>query len=219
MVHPRVCGEQLELCNCKITSGGSSPRVRGTVTGLHAVILRSRFIPACAGNSLGYACLSVAHAVHPRVCGEQGSWLQGRGIKPGSSPRVRGTVHLCRQYGPIKRFIPACAGNRFSIVLNVVSTAVHPRVCGEQVPGPLESRPHAGSSPRVRGTARARCRPPRPRRFIPACAGNSGDRYLVPRGTAVHPRVCGEQTVLASLASPSAGSSPRVRGTGCRSPI
>ena len=30
-VHPRVCGEQCALSSSRVASGGSSPRVRGTV--------------------------------------------------------------------------------------------------------------------------------------------------------------------------------------------
>ena len=51
------------------------------------------------------------------------------------------------------------------------------------------------------------------RRFIPACAGNSWLRLAFLRLLAVHPRVCGEQSVAQGCQIVRAGSSPRVRGT------
>ena len=50
-------------------------------------------------------------------------------------------------------------------------------------------------------------------RFIPACAGNSVMDALKSGLTAVHPRVCGEQTGNSGKRLTRGGSSPRVRGT------
>ena len=112
------------------------------------------------------------------------------------------------------RFIPACAGNRCILGIPLVISPVHPRVCGEQQkPQPMLTA-ISGSSPRVRGTddkipnRNPLCR------FIPACAGNRlprGGGALLPP---VHPRVCGEQTILFYRSRGFSGSSPRVRGTG-----
>ena len=70
-----------------------------------------------------------------------------------------------------------------------------------------------GSPPRVRGTARHGRGSKSSGRITPACAGNS-----LPVGKAVfgigdHPRVCGEQSILAIAHPPHPGSPPRVRGT------
>ena len=51
-VHPRVCGEQLDGLQNAARILGSSPRVRGTVIGRLKNHGHSRFIPACAGNSI-----------------------------------------------------------------------------------------------------------------------------------------------------------------------
>ena len=121
------------------------------------------------------------------------NWLIGN---DGSSPRVRGTVdHRGVKYG-YDRFIPACAGNSLSTTGPRVPTPVHPRVCGEQ----------GGVLPRVRGMfrrekglARAGNGPPACTgdvRFIPACAGNSSISARSRAISAVHPHVCGEQTLL-----------------------
>ena len=70
-VHPRVCGEQVPPWALKHRSIGSSPRVRGTGRISPISTRRSRFIPACAGNSAFEAPPLLPHTVHPRVCGEQ----------------------------------------------------------------------------------------------------------------------------------------------------
>ena len=66
-------------------------------------------------------------------------------------------------------------------------------VCGEQSVRVIENPCRCGSSPRVRGTGRAR----------PAASARPG----------VHPRVCGEQAWSSRRSFSVAGSSPRVRGT------
>ena len=51
-VHPRVCGEQWRLALEELHDYGSSPRVRGTGKIEQPERTQTRFIPACAGNSL-----------------------------------------------------------------------------------------------------------------------------------------------------------------------
>ena len=171
-VHPRVCGEQGGGACPSVADGGSSPRVRGTgVPGRqrHGV---DRFIPACAGNSNQRDVTRSIQAVHPRVCGEQWIWQGLSENTLGSSPRVRGTDQLFRFRSVRRRFIPACAGNRYGLHQHTIQATVHPRVCGEQSqPFAPIGRPD-GSSPRVRGTDRSRRDTVRLVRFIPACAGN-----------------------------------------------
>ena len=53
-VHPRVCGEQHGSTSGPGGVAGSSPRVRGTDGNERPADWRTRFIPACAGNSLSY---------------------------------------------------------------------------------------------------------------------------------------------------------------------
>ena len=151
-VHPRVCGE-LDGSNQSVqVLGGSSPRVRGTLRGVRAFGSASRFIPACAGNSLTPSCGRRATAVHPRVCGELDVLLVSEQGEVGSSPRVRGTrrnrrVTVVPRIGSSPRvrgtrwrrgvvvhdlrFIPACAGNSPPTWRAATRSTVHPRVCGE----------------------------------------------------------------------------------------
>ena len=196
---------------------GSSPRVRGTDFGSGPNVEPGRFIPACAGNRPFSSAVWRFWAVHPRVCGEQQPSRWRRNRIGGSSPRVRGTGFIAYGVGNKYRFIPACAGNRQFHDFHTSLPTVHPRVCGEQFSLSSFTGIFVGSSPRVRGTVFRRQIWRLVRRFIPACAGNSS-QYYVPRGcSAVHPRVCGEQSAPRPSRRLPDGSSPRVRGTGISS--
>ena len=151
--------------------------------------------------------------VHPRVCGEQFSDDQFEDPEFGSSPRVRGTDFVCRDHSPDRRFIPACAGNRYAFIRkpcawtvhprvcgeqgpvreDVIANPVHPRVCGEQIALLAQDHLVVGSSPRVRGTEFPFFYFATMERFIPACAGNRWMRPAKRQLPTVHPRVCGEQ--------------------------
>ena len=58
-VHPRACGEQIDQRCRAMVSGGSSPRLRGTVHHVTRFLPSSRFIPAPAGNRLVFMSLMV----------------------------------------------------------------------------------------------------------------------------------------------------------------
>ena len=193
-VHPRVCGEQSADTTYPILKSGSSPRVRGTERIFSCHTHCQRFIPACAGNSLQSIPARLHQTVHPRVCGEQAIRTAPRNPDAGSSPRVRGTVFTADFVFKVKRFIPACAGNRPGAGHLIAAEPVHPRVCGEQFVSDVRRDLLPGSSPRVRGTAHCQDHATVKMRFIPACAGNR--RYFLPLNDLLR------------------GSSPRVRGTG-----
>ena len=69
-VHPRVCGEHVALVKAIFKLDGSSPRLRGTLTGGAGFIGSHRFIPASAGNTDYLKSIRLRSPVHPRVCGE-----------------------------------------------------------------------------------------------------------------------------------------------------
>ena len=172
-----------------------------------------------------------------RVCEEHKLLPQNLEQFADSSPHVRGTHLRLKPLLDSIRFIPACAGNTFSIRPAVEYSPVHPRVCGEHRAGCCDYECHAGSSPRVRGTPRPPARPSTPRPVHPRVCGEHFGQLLpnVPlagssprvRGTprrnttlrtfaTVHPRVCGEHWRAAKAGEFKPGSSPRVRGTRCR---
>ena len=215
-VHPRVCGEQRAPRLHDQALVGSSPRVRGTAVLPGSLPPALRFIPACAGNSWRRPPPTCPSPVHPRVCGEQRLRHPARISNCGSSPRVRGTATPPSRNPCCRRFIPACAGNSSGLPLLGGTVTVHPRVCGEQIVGKQKAGCTVGSSPRVRGTVLEKLVLVLGERFIPACAGNRASALRAWASAAVHPRVCGEQSSTARTLRFTAGSSPRVRGTGLR---
>ncbi len=231
--HPRVCGEHPHKAIADSGFPGSSPRVRGTPAALLGsdqhrgssprvrgtqnieIIdnLADGIIPACAGNTGGWQLLVGRHGDHPRVCGEHPRSSSLTMPPAGSSPRVRGTLHVHDVRGGLRGIIPACAGNTTGSFPPAWCRWDHPRVCGEHVftiPGHI---PAWGSSPRVRGTPRMTVRGLGAVGIIPACAGNTLNLRHSALFKRDHPRVCGEHVRIRNLYDPPAGSSPRVRGT------
>ena len=111
------------------------------------------------------------------------------------------------------RFIPARAGNSCYRRRCHPRTSVHPRAGGELRCLSRRRVMVFGSSPRGRGTPRRRNGTTRPRRFIPARAGNSTAGMLDAQQLTVHPRAGGELFGTVDHNPLSIGSSPRGRGT------
>ena len=219
---------------CAVSSpAGSSPHVRGT----RALGERSagalRFIPARAGNTELSPELDCRLEVHPRTCGEHST---GGGEHPrvvGSSPHVRGTPfavvrrdHRGRFIPHVRgtllrpqrgsaavRFIPARAGNTSGARPTTTRGPVHPRTCGEPIQAHVEDLHAYGSSPHVRGTLHQHGPRAAPIRFIPARAGNTPTWCVRRWAPSVHPRTCGEHSLVMQDSLDQYGSSPHVRGT------
>ena len=194
-VHPRACGERSGRHRFSSSVSGSSPRMRGTAQVQGPVVPQLRFIPAHAGNGMDGV----------RVPFESS----------GSSPRMRGTALRSALNGRFFPVHPRACGERSQTSARLhLAVRFIPAHAGNGVKAFVESLPDAGSSPRMRGTGvldsvtpdRPSVHPracgerhcPRHRRdsrvrFIPAHAGNGGDRK----------DYC--------LIKP--GSSPRMRGT------
>ena len=198
-VHPRPRGEHLKSDTRHIAHRGSSPPARGTpgVCRVDRVLLR--FIPARAGNTVGWRISATSASVHPRPRGEH----DGTGPVPyawiGSSPPARGTQRSDRARRPRSRFIPARAGNTRRRAKSFAIGSVHPRPRGEHVWPRSVTWVVAGSSPPARGTLLhpGRWRPQR--RFIPARAGNTPSPRLQRRRCTVHPRPRGEHRLRQSV--------------------
>ena len=149
---------------------------------------------------------------HPRVCGENDSWVFCILEMMGSSPRVRGKQAEKLTHLQKRRLIPACAGKTSSEPSSQLCVWAHPRVCGENTDTKVRAIVGDGSSPRVRGKLPAYDQAQITSGLIPACAGKtSRHREVFPHRRA-HPRVCGENLPLHRPASRQQGSSPRVRG-------
>ena len=109
--HPRACGERDYLMLESHSSPGSSPRVRGTPRASSISPIRTRIIPARAGNAPPAPAARGRPPDHPRACGERASSFLFGDAVAGSSPRVRGTLWLLVSQCFPYRIIPARAGN------------------------------------------------------------------------------------------------------------
>ena len=107
------------------------PRVRGTRAARHRRRDNGGIIPACAGNTCSSIGAAITPRDHPRVCGEHHPLIRPSVTCPGSSPRVRGTPEMFAKSEDNQGIIPACAGNTYALLENVISRRDHPRVCGE----------------------------------------------------------------------------------------
>ena len=154
--HPRVCGEHGWWANESCVVQGSSPRVRGTRTSSRIYGRVRGIIPACAGNTEGLNVHLHLRRDHPRVCGEHNGKIPSGAGMLGSSPRARGTQARLGRGDGVDGIIPACAGNTEGLNVHLHLRRDHPRVCGEHATSMSSVNGAVGSSPRVRGTQRAR---------------------------------------------------------------
>ena len=204
-------GEHSAVTRCLRSSGGSSPRGRGTLQPHLDHVSPVRFIPAWAGNTQPTGSAAHARPVHPRVGGEHDAIPAGGREVRGSSPRGRGTRYVLAEMITEERFIPAWAGNTVPRVPGASRGAVHPRVGGEHDLKAIGAEAANGSSPRGRGTRGTGHPASRSRRFIPAWAGNTRSAGRRAAAATVHPRVGGEHEIFWFAAQMNRGSSPRGR--------
>ena len=201
------------LLAVRILGQGSSPRLRGTLTGdlfLHTV---QGIIPALAGNTGSTTTTVPPNVDHPRACGEHSLSRNSPISAQGSSPRLRGTPGAVRPACIRRGIIPALAGNTVDGVLRLGTAGDHPRACWEHCDRQRVAARDAGSSPRLRGTRASHEHQRFRRGIIPALAGNTrcGRRSRTPSWD--HPCACGEHSGDNTNRIELIGSSPRLRGT------
>ena len=109
-VHPRACGENIDMRILELLARGSSPRMRGKLAEGGDEHVEGRFIPAHAGKTPSVLPRPYRLPVHPRACGENHRRSARNGIAGGSSPRMRGKRSTTSCSTPSRRFIPAHAG-------------------------------------------------------------------------------------------------------------
>ena len=212
-VHPRRRGEHsLELyMTCRDI--GSSPQARGTPFERVTDLLRTRFIPAGAGNTSRNSVVQSSETVHPRRRGEHWRSARRRSAPLGSSPQARGTLPVSHTSRLFVRFIPAGAGNTRPSQCQCRRRPVHPRRRGEHRDDFTASACVAGSSPQARGTHGREAVGTPVQRFIPAGAGNTVMSTRTMHKNSVHPRRRGEHMIPQIENSRELGSSPQARGT------
>ena len=160
-------------------STGSSPRVRGKRLRLDRLTLRTRIIPARAGQTTRCIIGWTSPTDHPRACGAN---------EDGHLRAIQW-----------KRIIPARAGQTLSSSLSTGRRTDHPRACGAN---PLHLAPCDGldgSSPRVRGKLDLVATLTRADRIIPARAGQTDTVRTIIYVVADHPRACGANPLLRHL--------------------
>ena len=146
------------------------------------------------------------------MCGENRTAPMSVSLVRGPSPRVRGKRLVALPLVWPVRTIPACAGKTSVNGLVMSSMGDHPRVCGENADWRGRRTFARGPSPRVRGKLT------HPQGFscnggtIPACAGKTVRLLPRRRRHRDHPRVCGENNMMARSVMAHVGPSPRVRG-------
>ena len=174
--------------------------------------MRSRIIPAHAGQTQSHQRNGKEDADHPRACGANHVPQQDARQPRGSSPRMRGKPHCfrCRPYSP--RIIPAHAGQTRQTLHIECGLEEHPRACGANAWSPVYGRQDAGSSPRMRGKLHQVQRATHADRIIPAHAGQTRARSRRPYPPTDHPRACGANARRRDCRRAIYGSSPRMRG-------
>ena len=191
---------------------GLSPRVRGNPSGPLPPNLRTRSIPACAGEPSGLPSRVPRIGVYPRVCGGTAPGGPSMARQRGLSPRVRGNRGRLPARQTSTRSIPACAGEPWAGPERFRAWEVYPRVCGGTLFLLTKSGAPTGLSPRVRGNLNPGMLNERAPRSIPACAGEPGRPGGSVSPRTVYPRVCGGTWRLAQTRAGACGLSPRVRG-------
>ena len=231
-VHPRTCGGNVVAGGRDTTGQGPSPHVRGKLSVRTSVPTSSGSIPARAGETRNTTKSEASSRIHPRTCGETGYGVSTGVAFFGPSPHVRGKHTRLRRQGAVAGSIPARAGETRSCRPRFVGEPVHPRTCGgngcversiaralgpsPHVRGNRESHPHdyepSGPSPHVRGKRGGGPERLSGRGSIPARAGETPPRALLPRPLRVHPRTCGGNDCAALVGIANWGPSPHVRG-------
>ena len=171
--HPRGCGEKMLSEEVRNGGRGSSPRVRGKDKDAGCDGECFGIIPAGAGKRSPLFSAANLPWDHPRGCGEKYTSSGAMTLQEGSSPRVRGKVHLIRRDDPPRGIIPAGAGKSEGDGDVAAGLGDHPRGCGEKPATTSFAVAARGSSPRVRGKVPLVMRRDFSQGIIPAGAGKS----------------------------------------------
>ena len=218
-VYPRACGGTFFGSPASLQLIGLSPRVRGNPKSLQRLPAGPGSIPARAGEPGGAVVSRAASPVYPRACGGTRAGTMRFPVRRGLSPRVRGNPQWQPPARPARRSIPARAGEPSGRWKTGFQPTVYPRACGGTVMVLLQAGLLFGLSPRVRGNPAHRPDTERPRRSIPARAGEPMTGVWPAWTTWVYPRACGGTGGQAHVVSEAEGLSPRVRGNPFRASV
>ena len=211
--HPRACGAHAATWVDNILGAGSSPRMRGSPVTAGEVVVCIGIIPAHAGLTTTTMTATRSSRDHPRACGAHELACTLTYCLPGSSPRMRGSPSPTYS-SPGKRWIiPAHAGLTGGYSSCSHAYGDHPRACGAHANTATSFSPGLGSSPRMRGSRRAKRRQRSGAGIIPAHAGLTAARNRRGPQDWDHPRACGAHPRHHQGFCREQGSSPRMRGS------
>ena len=211
-VYPRACGGTVGVHRPHPEVVGLSPRLRGNRPLASNASVKSRSIPAPAGEPLAFTARTQKSWVYPRACGGTAS----RGVlavyAKGLSPRLRGN-HLDRgSVVEIAGSIPAPAGEPSERRGAAGRRRVYPRACGGTTLTRSTASPMMGLSPRLRGNQCQLHHLKGRIRSIPAPAGEPQLSAIDGSASWVYPRACGGTCSAPAALHKSRGLSPRLRG-------
>ena len=118
---------------------------------------------------------------------------------------------LADYYNICARFTSARAEKIVSVLFSTLTSRVHLRTCGENLPLPVISCPATGSPPHVRRKSRNRINGSLPLRFTSARAEKIQQIGAGTDATAVHLRTCGENVSSSTSRNARRGSPPHAR--------
>ena len=130
-VYPRWRGELMLIIYINRELTGLSPLARGTPTIFPPFMMKWRFIPAGAGNSVKRQSGGPTGSVYPRWRGELSDLQPVFRTGDGLSPLARGTHIRMDLWNGFTRFIPAGAGNSAIAEIKCGEESVYPRWRGE----------------------------------------------------------------------------------------
>ena len=171
-----------------------------------------RIIPAHAGQTRARYVRDENRTDHPRACGANMFFDTSQVKADGSSPRMRGKRYCGFCLCPIRRIIPAHAGQTLVIRWSNARTSDHPRACGANWRGRNPYPTQQGSSPRMRGKPLKARLHNAALRIIPAHAGQTNQATPDRSRRTDHPRACGANLRRSLRTARMCGSSPRMRG-------
>ena len=189
--YPRVRGGNSFTMGRFGSRSGLSPRARGKRLRRGSQPHRPGPIPACAGETKATVEQLVAAQAYPRVRGGNPCELLIANCAEGLSPRARGKRHPPRAGGVDGGPIPACAGETLASGGTPSQGGAYPRVRGGNAIAVFPSALVRGLSPRARGkrgsgyTGDVQYGP------IPACAGETRQRWHAGSRAQAYPRVRG----------------------------
>ena len=147
-------GEDLKPPRIGTARRETPPLARGRPEIIPKRFVLNRNTPACAGKTGEYGEQFSRPQKHPRLRGEDQSYVAMHGSKVETPPLARGRPKTDRGICAAGRNTPACAGKTFAAAAIRFKPEKHPRLRGEDVFAIASSSPPTETPPLARGRPR-----------------------------------------------------------------